>query len=72
MSCSEEIYADEFSDVDDNTGSESDSDSDSGSDIVARRFINNGRPVISDSDSEEEIFLSNDWSEIDFEPDRSP
>lgn len=68
MSCSEGIYVDEFSDVDDNTNSENDRNSDSGSDIVARRFINNGRPVINDSDSGEEIFLSNDWSKIDFEP----
>lgn len=40
MSRSEEIYTDEFSDVDDNIDSESNSDWDSGSDIVAKLVPN--------------------------------
>lgn len=69
MLYNEEIYADVLSDVDNNTDSESDSDLDSGSDIGMRRFKNKGRPIISDSESDEESSLTYDWSKVDFEPD---
>ncbi|CAK9832793.1 hypothetical protein ANTRET_LOCUS9574, partial [Anthophora retusa] len=71
MSYSEEIYADLLSDVENSYDSDSDSDLDSGSDIVVRRFKNNGRPIISDSEeiSDEEISVTDDWSEVDCEPD---
>lgn len=68
MLCDEEIYADVLSDVDNNSDSESDSDLDSESDIVVRRFQNKGKPIISNSESDEEISLQYDWSEVDFEP----
>ena len=50
----EKIYADPLSDMDNSSDSESDSDLDSGSDIVVRRFKNKERPIISDSENDEE------------------
>lgn len=41
---------------------------DSGSDIVVRRFKNNGRTIISDSEYDKEISVTDDWSEVDLEP----
>ncbi|XP_035228633.1 piggyBac transposable element-derived protein 4-like [Stegodyphus dumicola] len=62
----EEIYADLLSEEDNCFDSESDSDS--GSDIIVRRFKNKERPIISESESDEENSVANDWSEVDFKP----
>lgn len=65
----EEIYADPLSEEDSCFDSESDYDSDSGSDIIVRRIKNKGRPIISESESDEEDSVESDWSEVDFTPD---
>ncbi|XP_017762629.1 PREDICTED: piggyBac transposable element-derived protein 4-like [Eufriesea mexicana] len=65
----EEIYADPLSEEDNCSDSESDSDSDSGSDIMVRRFKNKGRPIISESESDEENSVANDWSKVNFKLD---
>ncbi|XP_035209232.1 piggyBac transposable element-derived protein 4-like [Stegodyphus dumicola] len=62
----EEIYSDLLSE--ENNCSDSESDSDSGSDIIVRQFKNKGRPIISESESDEENSVANDWSEVDFKP----
>nr|XP_012153228.1 PREDICTED: piggyBac transposable element-derived protein 4-like [Megachile rotundata] len=67
MVYNEEIYADLLSE--DDYCSDSESDSDSGSDIIVRRFKNKGTPIISESESDEENSVANDWSEVDFKPD---
>ena len=54
----EEIYADLLSEED--NCSDSESDSDSGSDIIVRRFKNKGRPIINESESDEENSVAND------------
>ncbi|XP_035742930.1 piggyBac transposable element-derived protein 4-like [Vespa mandarinia] len=61
----EEIYADLLSEEDNCSDSESDSERD----IIVRRFENKGRPIISESESDEENSVANDWSEVDFKPD---
>ncbi|XP_035228230.1 piggyBac transposable element-derived protein 4-like [Stegodyphus dumicola] len=62
----EEIYADRLSE--EGNCSDSESDSDSGSDIIVRRFKSKGRQIISESESDEENSVANDWSEVDFKP----
>lgn len=67
MSYNEEIFADPLSGVENRSNRHSDSDLDSGSDIVVRRFKNNGRTIISDSENDKEISVTDDWSEVDLE-----